>query len=175
MIALTATDFSKVVLAVLPFLVPAILFGIAILIGGGMARRHDRDLDQRELQLTDFPVDVRPSLPPEVLPPDTLRSGALVTGSVVVGADYFRAFAAKLRNLIGGNVKGFEKIMIRARREAVARMMEEARSLGAVAVTNLRLESSTINAMRGKQGMPQIEIIAFGTAIFTADSPGMNA
>ena len=61
--------------------------------------------------------------------------------------------------------------MERARREAVCRMMREAHDHGAVAVVNVRVETSNIGAVRRKKISPMVEVIAYGTAIMPADTP----
>ncbi len=51
-------------------------------------------------------------------------------GSVVIATDYFKVFAAGLRNLFGGEMKTYRTLMGRARREAIVRMLEQAQELG---------------------------------------------
>jgi uncharacterized protein YbjQ (UPF0145 family) len=61
-------------------------------------------------------------------------------------------------------MKSLQRMQERARREAILRMTAEARALGAKAVTNVRIETSTIaGKRRGK--CAGVEIIAFGTAL----------
>ena len=82
----------------------------------------------------------------------------------MVAADYFKAVAAALKTLIGGQMKSLEKMQERARREAVLRMTEEAQRIGAKAVTNVRIETSTIAGKR-QGSCAGVEVIAFGTAL----------
>jgi uncharacterized protein YbjQ (UPF0145 family) len=71
-----------------------------------------------------------------------------------VGAD----FVASLRNLIGGEVVEYTKLMVDSREQAIQRMLEEAKKKGANAVVAVRFQTSTI-AQAGE------EILVYGTAV----------
>ncbi len=71
-----------------------------------------------------------------------------------VGRDITQAF----RNITGGELKSYSNLLSDARDEALSRMAEEAESLGADAVVNIRYETSEI-----AQGAA--EILAYGTAV----------
>lgn len=59
-----------------------------------------------------------------------------------------------------------EPLLDRARREAMLRMTEEARSQGYDAVYNVRLETSRLASSRGDgKGTAGIEMLAYGTAV----------
>ncbi len=88
----------------------------------------------------------------------------LVAGSVVMAADYFKTFAAGLRYLIGGEVRGYERVLKRARREAICRMLYEARRMNAHAVINVRLETSSVGNLANNPSA-MVEVIAYGTAV----------
>jgi uncharacterized protein YbjQ (UPF0145 family) len=97
--------------------------------------------------------------------------GQMVSGSVVVGTDYFRRFLATWRNLVGGRVNSVEPVLMRARREAILRMLEKADGMGANFVVNVRLDTSAIRANTGgKQGkqFALCEVLAYGTAVKTS-------
>lgn len=90
----------------------------------------------------------------------------LVSGSMVVSNDYFKRLLAILRNFFGGRVKSYESLIDRARREAILRMKEEAKSKGAHMIVNLRLETSTIGRSANKKNsVGSIEALAYGTAV----------
>lgn len=91
---------------------------------------------------------------------------ALVTGSTAVSVDYFKRVAASLRNLFGGRVSAYETLLDRARREAVLRMKEQARKLGATTIVNVRIETSSISGAKGNnQSVTCVEVLASGTAL----------
>jgi len=146
---------------------PVVLLLLGLFVGRTVERAHLRRLDRAEATLLTIPLtDIK------ALPQGVVGGGALmVTGSVVVASDYLKTFLASLRKIIGGEVRSFERLMERARREAICRMMGEAHAHGAVAVLNLRLETSNIGAMRRKRVSPMVEVIAYGTAVLPVGTP----
>ncbi len=131
-------------------------------LGSAIERRHFASIVERERSLAGFPVTSFESLPGE------WRAGrvALVAGNVVVSLDYFKRFLAGLRTLLGGRIRSYEPLLDRGRREAVLRMIEDARARGFDAVINVRLETSRLaNSSRDGEGTAGIEILAFGTGI----------
>ena len=64
---------------------------------------------------------------------------------------------AGLKNLVGGELKGYTELLTEARREAVERMLAQAEQLGANAVLNVRFSTSAVTAGAA-------EIYAYGTA-----------
>ena len=136
-----------------------------LLIGGGLIgrhleNRHFADIARRESELAHIPLTDLKTPPPGI----STSGGQFVTGSMVVAADYFKAFASSLKTLIGGNMISLERMQERARREAVLRMTEEAQRMGAKAVMNVRIETSTIAGKR-QASCAGVEVIASGTAL----------
>jgi uncharacterized protein YbjQ (UPF0145 family) len=87
-----------------------------------------------------------------------------VQGSAVISIDYFKRMLAALRNIVGGEVKSYETLVDRARREATLRMKEMA--WDADIILNLRIETSAIgNSANRRKAVGSIEAIAYGTAI----------
>jgi uncharacterized protein YbjQ (UPF0145 family) len=68
---------------------------------------------------------------------------------------------AALRSLVGGEIKEFVEMAEQARMQALIRMIDRAKELGANAVVNIRFDSNELN-----QSMD--EIIAYGTAVKVA-------
>jgi uncharacterized protein YbjQ (UPF0145 family) len=95
---------------------------------------------------------------------------ALVCGSVVMGSDYFRQFIASLKKLFGGRLSSFDAMLDRGRREAILRMKEQAQKIGAKAIFNVRLETSSLSSLQenGKSGLACVELVAYGTALVPA-------
>jgi uncharacterized protein YbjQ (UPF0145 family) len=88
----------------------------------------------------------------------------LVTGGVVISVDFFKLIATSLRNFFGGNMRAYETLVDRARREAVLRLKESCPD--ATQIINLRLETSSI--YKGNDGqIGSVEVLAYGTALFT--------
>jgi len=86
------------------------------------------------------------------------RFYGLVSGSTVRAKNVGRDIMAGLRNLVGGELKGYTELLNEARDEAVQRMTEQAESLGANAIVNVRFSTSSV-----AQGAA--ELFAYGTAV----------
>ena len=69
-----------------------------------------------------------------------------------------RDLMAGLKNIVGGELKGYTELLQDSRREATERMVEQASSMGANAVVNVRFATSSIS-----QGAA--ELFAYGTAV----------
>lgn len=82
----------------------------------------------------------------------------LVSGSTVRAKHVGRDIAASLKNLVGGELRGYTELLQEARKEATERMSAQARALGANAVVNVRYSTSSV-----AQGAA--EIYAYGTAV----------
>jgi uncharacterized protein YbjQ (UPF0145 family) len=82
----------------------------------------------------------------------------LVTGSTVRAKHIGRDLMASLKNIVGGELKGYTELLGEARQEAVRRMVEQARALGANAVVNVRFSTSSVTAGAS-------ELYAYGTAV----------
>jgi len=82
----------------------------------------------------------------------------LVQGSTVRAKHVGRDFMAGLKNLVGGELKGYTELLNESRDQALDRMMEQARQAGANAVLNVRFSTSSVAAGAA-------EIFAYGTAV----------
>lgn len=82
----------------------------------------------------------------------------LVTGSTVRAKNAIKDFGAGLKNMVGGELKSYTELLTEARKEAIARMQEQAYRMGANAVVNIRLATSSIT-------MGAAEVYAYGTAV----------
>ena len=82
----------------------------------------------------------------------------LVQGNTVRAKHVGRDIAAGLKNIFGGELRGYTELLVDARREALARMVAEAERLGANAVLNVRFATSAITSGAA-------ELYAYGTAV----------
>lgn len=82
----------------------------------------------------------------------------LVTGSTVRAKHVGRDLMAGLKNIIGGELKGYTELLEDARGQAKDRMIEQAKEMGANAVINVRFNTSSI-----AQGASELYI--YGTAV----------
>ncbi|MFV0644199.1 MAG: heavy metal-binding domain-containing protein [Sphingomonadaceae bacterium] len=84
----------------------------------------------------------------------------IVTGEVIVGANIFRDIFASITDIVGGRSGKYEKVMARAREEALAEMQEAARNLGGNAVIGVDLDYEVL----GQSGS-MLMVSASGTAV----------
>lgn len=82
----------------------------------------------------------------------------LVEGSTVRTKHIGKDILAGLKNMVGGELKGYTQLLREARQEAVERMIQQASQLGANAIVNIRFATSSV-----AQGAA--ELFAYGTAV----------
>ncbi len=82
----------------------------------------------------------------------------IVQGSTVRAKHIGRDIAAGLKNIVGGELRGYSELLSEARNEAVDRMIQQASAKGANAVVNVRFATSSV-----AQGAS--EILAYGSAV----------
>lgn len=101
----------------------------------------------------------------EFLPGHTVeRHLGLVQGSSVRSKHVGRDIGASLKNLFGGELKGYTELLAESRDEATERLLEQARALGADAVLNVRYSTSSIAAGAA-------EIFVYGSAVTLSSTP----
>jgi len=82
----------------------------------------------------------------------------IVKGQVVQSKNIGRDFMAGMKTIVGGEIVGYTEMLTTARQIATKRMVDDAESLGADAIINIRYGSSSV--MSGAA-----EVIAYGTAV----------
>jgi uncharacterized protein YbjQ (UPF0145 family) len=87
-----------------------------------------------------------------------VRSLGIVRGNTIRARHIGRDIMAGLRTIVGGEVSEYTKLLAEAREQALDRMVEEARALGANAVVEVRFSTSEV--MSGAA-----ELLAYGTAV----------
>lgn len=93
-----------------------------------------------------------------------VRTLGLVRGNTIRARHVGRDILAVLKNLVGGEIEEYTKMMAEAREQAIDRMTAEARSLGANAITDVRFSTSYIMGAAS-------EILAFGNAVVVEPAP----
>lgn len=135
------------------------LMGLGVL-GFYREKAHIIDLEEREERM------LLPTSNLATVPAATIVSEAiLVTGSVVQAADYLKMFLFRFVNLFGGESQSLGRVMVRARREALLRAQQDAVDFGAIALINVRFETSTIGRKKGKNGLLATEVLCHATAV----------
>jgi len=82
----------------------------------------------------------------------------VVSGSTVRAKHIGKDIVAAFRHIVGGELKEYTEMLREARKQALKRMIEEAKKLGADAVVNVRFMTSAIASGAA-------EILAYGTAV----------
>ena len=139
----------------------AILLLVGWTVGTARERAHFRSLEERERHLGHILVTDIKTFPPAAEP---APCPTLVMGQAVIASDYLKSFVANLRRIVGGELRSYETLMTRARREAIVRMMEKAHAGGYNAVCNVRLTTADIGGMSGARGAVMVEAFVAGTA-----------
>jgi uncharacterized protein YbjQ (UPF0145 family) len=86
------------------------------------------------------------------------KSLGLVRGNTIRARHIGRDIKAGLKNIVGGEITDYTKMMAESREQALDRMTEEAEGLGANAIINIRFATSMIMQSAA-------EILAYGTAV----------
>jgi uncharacterized protein YbjQ (UPF0145 family) len=84
----------------------------------------------------------------------------IVTGEVIVGANLFRDMFASITDLVGGRSGSYERVLERARKEAITEMVDKCRQLGGDALVGCDLDYEVL----GKAGSMLMVSIS-GTAV----------
>jgi len=69
----------------------------------------------------------------------------LVQGNTIRAKHVGRDIMAGLKNIVGGELKGYTELLTDARREAMSRMIAQAEELGSNAVVNVRFSTSSVS------------------------------
>jgi uncharacterized protein YbjQ (UPF0145 family) len=87
-----------------------------------------------------------------------VRTLGLVRGSTIRARHIGHDFMASLRNIVGGEITDYTKMLAESREQAIQRMIEDAEKMGANAVVGARFVTSMV--MTGAS-----ELLAYGTAV----------
>ena len=86
----------------------------------------------------------------------------LVSGDAILGANVFRDFFAGIRDILGGRSGSYEKVLRKAKQEAIEDMLDQARGRGATAVIGVDLDYETIQV---QDGGSMLMVSVSGTAV----------
>lgn len=82
----------------------------------------------------------------------------LVSGNIVRSKHVGTDMLAGLKNIVGGELQGYTKLLEETRQQALERMVNQAEELGANAIVNIRFATSSVAAGAA-------ELYAYGTAV----------
>jgi uncharacterized protein YbjQ (UPF0145 family) len=88
-----------------------------------------------------------------------VKTFGLVRGNTIRARHVGKDIMAGLRNLVGGEIMEYTKLMAESREQAIDRMVQKAELMGANAVVGLRFTTSMI--MGGAA-----ELLSYGTAVY---------
>ena len=95
---------------------------------------------------------------PDIPGKNVIRTLGLVRGNTIRARHIGKDIMAGLRNLVGGEVTEYAKLLSESREQALDRMVDQAEELGANAIIGLQFQTSVI--MGGAA-----EMMAYGTAV----------
>ena len=99
----------------------------------------------------------------EIAGKQIVKTVGLVKGNTIRARHLGRDIAAVFRNIVGGEVKEYTKLIAEAREQAIDRMVDDAKAKGANAVVMVRFSTSQV--MQGAA-----ELLAYGTAVVVEDA-----
>lgn len=151
----------EILIPILLFLVPLVVFGL--IIGRTVEKRHFKRLTEREAAISDMLVTQLKSFP------NAAASGpppAIMLAEAVIASDYLKSFFAKWRNMFGGEIRSYQTLQERGKREVILRLAEKARAQGFNAICNVRISPADVggNTTASKKQMPMAAVIATATA-----------
>lgn len=82
----------------------------------------------------------------------------IVQGNTIRAKHVGRDIGASLKNIVGGELKGYTELLTESRRQAIERMIAQANELGADAIVNVRFSTSAVTSGAA-------EMFAYGTAV----------
>jgi len=94
-----------------------------------------------------------------------VKTLGLVRGNTIRCRHLGNDIMARLKNLVGGEISDYTKLMAESREQAIDRMIEHARQLGANAIVQMRFSTSEVMSCAS-------EILAYGTAVVVEDDEG---
>lgn len=149
----------RLLVNLLPFL---FLIALGLFVGGFIERRHFRMLEERESANGSFLITQLKSYPFAVAGPS---APSILFGEAVISSDYLKTFLGGIRKIFGGEMLSYQSILVRARREALQRLVEDARQQGYNAVCNVRFYSTDISgASKSRKRAVMVTLLASATA-----------
>ena len=139
----------------------ALLFGaIGWVIAWAWERRGLKKLAEREA----FYSDVNVESSERRLEGEGFESAQsdIIEGSMVLSHDYFRGFTIFLARIFGGQIRHYDRLFDRCRREAIVRLKENAAGQGMSRIVNLKIVPTAIK----RNGPATVEVVVYGTGIY---------
>lgn len=87
----------------------------------------------------------------------------VVFGEVICGIDFLKDFTASITNFIGGRAHEYEEELVNARADAINKIEERAKKIGANALIGFKLNVDSITV--GENGQVMLMVVAEATAV----------
>ncbi len=136
----------------------AVLLAVGYFVGSAREQKHFESIKKREKEF--LHMSVRPD---KIVDASKVERVELVTASVVIAGDYFKTVASSLKSMVGGAMRSQETLLDRARREAILRLKEKTKKLGADEIIGLRIETMALDQMG-------VEVMVYGNAVYSKRS-----
>jgi len=139
-----------------------VLLFLGFVFGRLAEKRHFNSLARREKLAANLPA-VNMKVLPVGLGECRTR---LVSGNVVISIDYYKKVLSWFRSIFGGELRSYETLLERARREAILRMKAACKLAGGKIIVNVRIETASINRYsQNRSSVAAVEVVAYGTAV----------
>lgn len=139
-----------------------VLLTLGVVAGGMAEKKHFAQLAQREYATNDI---IRTQSKNFLAPNHNSQSPpTIICAETVVASDYFKNFLAGFRKFFGGEMRSYNSLMDRARRETLMKLIEQSKARGYNAVCNVRLEPADIGGNLSKKGAAMVCIVGTATA-----------
>ncbi|RMD51541.1 MAG: YbjQ family protein [Ignavibacteria bacterium] len=96
---------------------------------------------------------------PTIAGKEIKKTFGIVQGNTIRARNIGRDIVALFKNILGGEIEEYTKLLAESREQAMDRMLAEAKELGANAIINVRFSTSYIMANAA-------EILVYGTAVY---------
>jgi uncharacterized protein YbjQ (UPF0145 family) len=137
------------------------LLALGLLAGGYAERKHFRELAAREATNGDFLITQLKTFPGVRV---GVTAPTIVYGEVVIASDYLKSFLSRLRKIFGSELRSYNSLLVRARREVLQQLVERARENGYDAICNVRLDTVDVAGTSKRRGAAMVAMLASATA-----------
>ena len=141
--------------------VTVLLLCLGIVFGSLAERRHYADILRREDK---YHHVIQTQTGSYLMPRVGADPPTLICSETTVATDYFKRFLAGIRTFFGGEIRGYNSLVERARRETLVKLLQQAEGLGFNAICNVRLEPADVGGNVQRAGQSMVCIVGSATA-----------
>ena len=145
---------------------PCMLIVLGLIVGRKIEQNHFIDLERRESATQHILVSQIRAYSDSAI--DRQQAPTMVISEVVISSDYLKSFLGGIQNLFGGEIRGFETLLERARREGILRLKEQAIAMGYNAICCVRIETAEIGGQdpSRRKSIVMASLLVSGTAYY---------